>query len=388
MTELALGPGPAGHGAEEDCPPESDPYLKPLDDPCEDRQELGERVVGTHGEPYDVFLVGTVFLDMIFTGMNGPPQPGTELWTSGLGSAPGGIANMAVAMSRLGLKVGLAAAFGDDMFGAYLWRTLSEQEQVCLCSSHRVKGWPTPVTVSMAYAADRSMVTYGEPLPFEEQALVSDPPACRACFIDLDGPLPEWVAGARKNGAVVFGDVGWDPTGEWSTTSLFDRLAEVDVFLPNAVEAMSYTRTSTPEAALEELSPHVPVVVVKAGRQGAYAIDRRTGERVHEPAVEVDAIDPTGAGDVFAASFVLATLSGWTLAQRVRFANLCAALSVRQFSGSLGAPCWHEVGEWFCATGIPADYSFLAPYVPEAHGADRARAHPTVRYADAPPAAS
>lgn len=370
------------HAAEEDCPPDADPYEAPLEDPCEERQELGERAVGTHGEPYDVFLVGTVFLDMIFTGMSGPPQPGTELWTSGLGSAPGGIANLAVAMSRLGLKVGLAAAFGDDMFGAYLWRTLSEQEQVCLCASHRVKGWPTPVTVSMAYAADRSMVTYGERLPFQEQSLVDHAPRCRGCVISLDDELPEWVGAAREKGALVFGEVGWDPSEQWSP-KLFDRLEGVDVFLPNAVEAMAYTRTATPEAAREELGRHVPVVVVKAGKDGAYAMDRETGERVHEPALDVDAIDPTGAGDVFAAAFVLATLSGWTLTQRVRFANLCAALSVRQFSGSLGAPCWHEIGEWFDGADLPAEYAFLASYLPEAHGADRARAHPTVRYADA-----
>ena len=370
------------HPAEEDCPPEADPYEAPLEDPCEERQELGERVVGTHGEPYDVFLVGTVFLDMIFTGMSGPPQPGTELWTSGLGSAPGGIANLAVAMSRLGLKVGLAAAFGDDMFGAYLWRTLSEQEQVCLCASHRVKGWPTPVTVSMSYAADRSMVTYGEPLPAEEMPRITEAPAARACFVDVDADLPDWVTGARAKGTVVFGDVGWDPTGEWSP-ALFDRLSGVDVFLPNAVEAMAYTRTSTPEEALLKLSPYVPVVVVKAGKEGAYAMERATGRRVHVPALRVEAIDPTGAGDVFAASFVLATLSGWDLEQQVRFANLCAALSVRQFSGSLGAPCWHEIGEWFCGSPLPEEYAFLAEYIPAAHGADRERAHPTVRYADA-----
>ncbi|MQA01438.1 MAG: carbohydrate kinase family protein [Streptosporangiales bacterium] len=370
------------HGAEEDCPPAADPYGAPLEDPCEERQEIGVRALGTHGEPYDVFLVGTVFLDMIFTGMAGPPKPGTELWTSGLGSAPGGIANLATALSRLGLKVGLAAAFGDDMFGAYLWRTLSEQEQVCLCTSHRVKGWPTPVTVSMSYDADRSMVTYGEPLPTAQEPKVTDAPACRACVVDLDGPLPEWVTRARQRGTYVFGDVGWDPTGEWST-SLFDRLAGVDVFLPNAVEAMAYTRTATPEEALEQLSPHVPLVVVKAGKDGAYAIDRETGERVHAPAVQVEAIDPTGAGDVFAAAFVFASLSGWSLERRLRFANLCAALSVRQFSGSLGAPCWHEIGEWFCGTGVPPTYDFVAELLPDLHGVDRARAHPTVRYADA-----
>src|SRR3954463_1301856 len=120
-----------------------------LPDPCSEsdagRQLLHPRPRGD--APLDVFLAGPVFMDMIFTGLPGLPPPGTELITDGLGSAPGGIANIAVAMSRLGLSVGLAAAFGEDMFGAYLWRTLSEQEGVGLEHSRRLPGWPTPVTV-------------------------------------------------------------------------------------------------------------------------------------------------------------------------------------------------------------------------------------------------
>ncbi|GLW65268.1 hypothetical protein Arub01_35120 [Actinomadura rubrobrunea] len=45
-------------------------------------------------------------MDMIFTGLPGLPVPGTELVTDGLGSVPGGVADIAVAMSRLDLRVG------------------------------------------------------------------------------------------------------------------------------------------------------------------------------------------------------------------------------------------------------------------------------------------
>src|SRR4051812_10266770 len=178
-----------------DAPPGRPPEPR-LRDPCAEREEAGELLPGG-GEDLDVFLSGTVFMDMIFTGLPGLPPPGTELITDGLGSAPGGIANIAVAMSRLGLKVGLAAAFGDDMFGAYLWRTLSEQEGVRLDLSRRLPGWPTPVTVSLAYDADRSMVTYHRPMPALPEELVGDPPTARTCFLDLDRPVPEWAATMR-----------------------------------------------------------------------------------------------------------------------------------------------------------------------------------------------
>jgi sugar/nucleoside kinase (ribokinase family) len=354
-----------------------------LSDPCSERGAARELLHPGSGG-LDVFLAGTVFMDMIFTGLPGLPPPGTELITDGLGSAPGGIANIAVAMSRLGLGVGLAAAFGDDMFGAYLWRTLSEQEGVGLEHSRRLPGWPTPVTVSLAYDSDRSMVTYHRPMPVQPDQLISTPPTARTCFLDLDHPVPGWAESMRQSGSTVVADVGWDATETWSADVL-DRLGWVDVFLPNAIEAMAYTRTDTPERALAALAERVPVVVVKRGAQGAIAVDATTGERAEAPALPIEALDPTGAGDVFGAAFVYGTLAEWSLLERLRFANLCAGLSVRHHSGSLGSPCWGDIAAFGEAGELPEeilrDYAFVVPYIPEAAPETVARAEPTVREA-------
>ena len=352
-----------------------------LHDPCAERGAAGELLHPGRGG-LDVFLAGTVFMDMIFTGLPGLPPPGTELITDGLGSAPGGIANIAVAMSRLGLNVGLAAAFGDDMFGAYLWRTLSEQEGVGLDHSRRLPGWPTPVTVSLAYDSDRSMVTYHRPMPMMPEELITAPPATRTCFLEIDHPVPDWARDMRGQGTTVVADVGWDSTETWSSDVL-DRLDQVDVFLPNAIEAMAYTRTATPELALAALSERVPVVVVKRGGDGAIAIDRTTGERAEASALPVEALDPTGAGDVFGAGFVYGTLARWPLLERLRFANLCAGLSVRHHSGSLGSPCWGDIAAFGESGELPEeilrDYAFLVPYIPDAAPINVTRAEPTVR---------
>ncbi|HEY7484255.1 MAG TPA: carbohydrate kinase family protein [Streptosporangiaceae bacterium] len=360
-----------------------EPPDPPLDDPCGEREPAGRPLHGGAGPRLDVFLSGKVFMDMIFTGLPRLPPPGAELVTDGLGSAPGGIANIAVAMSRLGLRVGLAAAFGDDMFGAYLWRALSEQEGVELSLSRRMAGWPTPVTVSLAYDSDRSMVTYTRPLPVPPVELVAVAPAAKTCFVEVDRPVPTWAEALRDGGATVFSDLGWDPTESWSAEVL-DRLRLVDVFLPNAVEAMAYTRTSTPEGALDTLAELVPVVVVKRGAEGAIAVDSITGERAEAAALPVEALDPTGAGDVFAAGFAFGTLAQWSLTERLRFANLCAGLSVRHYSGSLGAPCWGDIAAFGESTEVPEevlrDYAFVVPYIPKAADETVTRAEPTLRY--------
>src|SRR3712207_3144154 len=62
--------------------------------------------------PVDLLVTGTVFLDLIFTGLPAAPVGGREIMASGMGSSPGGAANMAVAAARLGLRTGLAAVFG------------------------------------------------------------------------------------------------------------------------------------------------------------------------------------------------------------------------------------------------------------------------------------
>ena len=61
-------------------------------------------------DQYDLFVHGTVFFDVVFTGLASLPVRGTELQASGMGSCPGGIANLAIAASRLGVHTSLAAA--------------------------------------------------------------------------------------------------------------------------------------------------------------------------------------------------------------------------------------------------------------------------------------
>ncbi|WP_105971899.1 carbohydrate kinase family protein [Streptomyces geranii] len=296
--------------------------------------------------PWDVYLTGTVFLDIIFTGLDSAPVRGTESWARGMGSSPGGVANMATALARLGLKTSLAAAFGDDHYGEYCWDALEQGERIDLSTSRTVPGWHSPVTVSMAYEGERTMVSHGHEPPPEEPA-PECPPHARAAVASLTpGVRAPWIAQAAHKGARIFADVGWDDTGRWDLAGLAD-LEHCEAFLPNADEAMRYTRTDCPRKAARALTDHVPLAVVTLGADGAYAVDGRTGETAEVPAIAVEALDPTGAGDVFVAGFVTGTLADWPLADRLAFAGLTAALSVQDFGGSLSAPGWSEIGAWW-----------------------------------------
>ena len=121
---------------------------------------------------FDLLLTGPVFLDIIFTGLSSLPEPGEELWSEGMGSCPGGVANQAIAASRLGLNTTLAAAFGDDAYGEFNRDTIGAQEYVDLSLSRNFPGWHSPVTVSLSTKRDRSFVTHGHAAPLSASELV------------------------------------------------------------------------------------------------------------------------------------------------------------------------------------------------------------------------
>ncbi|MEV7417913.1 PfkB family carbohydrate kinase [Streptomyces sp. NPDC089919] len=343
----------------------------------------------------DVFLTGTVFLDIIFTGLDSAPVRGTESWAKGMGQSPGGVANMATALARLGLRTSLAAAFGDDHYGSYCWDALAQGEGIDLSMSRTVPGWHSPVTVSMAYEGERTMVSHGHeaPPPAGPGPFPDCPPRARAAVASLEpGRGADWIATAAGRGARIFADVGWDESGRWDLAGLAD-LRHCEAFLPNAGEAMRYTRTDSPRAAARALAERVPIAVVTMGEEGSYAVDGRTGESAQVPAIPVEALDPTGAGDVYVAGFLTGTLAGWPLADRLAFAGLTAALSVQEFGGSLSAPGWAEVAHWWRGVralpgGVPpqlAHYGFLEDLLPAealagAPAAARPRAVPTIGF--------
>ncbi|MFC7489494.1 MULTISPECIES: carbohydrate kinase family protein [unclassified Knoellia] len=301
----------------------------------------------------DVFVQGMVFLDIIFTGLAAMPKSGTEVWADGMGSCPGGIANLAVAASRLGLNTSLGAAFGDDDYGEFCWRSL-EQEQVDLSRSERYPHWHTPVTVSVSVGGDRRMITHGHDAPQSATEMIGTVPRARSVLLDLDADRPlghghperQWAEQAAAEGALLFADVGWDPTGKWSPAVLA-QLQHCHAFMPNAVEAMAYTRTDSAHDALYALADLVPLAVVTNGRDGALAIDSASGEEASVPALRVNAIDPTGAGDVFDAGMLVGSLAQWPLLDRMNFATLCSSLAVQEFGGSLAAPGWGDLTDWW-----------------------------------------
>jgi len=86
---------------------------------------------------------------------------------------------------------------------------------------------------------------------------------------------------------------------------------------------------------------HGTMMCVTLGRSGAMIVD---GGHVHyAPAFAVDAVDTTGAGDVFRGAFIYGLLRGDDPPALLRFANAAAAVSCTRRGAMNAVPSLEDV---------------------------------------------
>ena len=110
-------------------------------------------------------------------------------------------------------------------------------------------------------------------------------------------------------------------------------LRHCDILKVDAREAAVITSTSDIETAgsvLHRMGPKM--VIITRGGDGALFYDGARFMQITAP--EVDVVDPTGAGDVFSAAFLVRYIASGNLVAAGRFAVTAAALSTRGFGAS------------------------------------------------------
>lgn len=95
------------------------------------------------------------------------------------------------------------------------------------------------------------------------------------------------------------------------------------------------------------------------GAHGVIAYEHSTGQLTEVPPVNVTAIDPTGAGDVFVASFMASGALDWPIEERLRLAGIAAALSVRTLGGAASAPHPCDITQFLTDESPPGDWSTI-----------------------------
>jgi ribokinase len=269
----------------------------------------------------DVLCADAVFLDLTFTGLPNLPPAGGELFAHDLHVSPGGAAITAIGLARLGLRVAVACPLGTDLAGRTLRELLDAEGVACTDGEAR-----TPVTVVVPFAGDRAMLSYAPPLEVDRASLESFD--ARAVIIALE--RLEVVPDEPFVYAVVA-----DPQADRLAGAVPRNLARARAVLANRSEAERLTGKPNAEAAALALADLVPTAVVTCGPDGAVAA---SGGAVHTAAARpVEAVDTTGAGDLFTAAYVWGDLAGLPLEERLQRAVVYATRSVCTPTATAGA---------------------------------------------------
>ena len=264
-------------------------------------------------------VVGSTNVDLVLP-VPSLPRPGETVLGSAVRRLAGGKGgNQAVALARLGAQVRFVSAVGDDADGTWSLEQLVA-EGVDVGGVARVDAPTGLAVVAVDPAGENSIVVAPG-----ANAHVTAPTTVDAdvLLLSLEVPLSTVSTAAAATRAPVVLNAA--PAQELPA----DLLAEVDVLVVN-------------ESEWEALGGRVPgAVVVTLGSRGCRVLEGR--REVHVPAVPVEAVDTTGAGDCFAAALAYGVARGWQLPDAAVFAGRAAALSVRVAGARAGLPTLAEV---------------------------------------------
>lgn len=113
----------------------------------------------------------------------------------------------------------------------------------------------------------------------------------------------------------------------------FNRLLDerrIDILFANQAEIEALAGVAHLETAVAEVAPRVETLVVTRSEEGALAV--RGNERADVAAEPIEAlVDTTGAGDLFAAGFLLGTARGKSLRDSLRLGAISAAEVIQHY---------------------------------------------------------
>jgi sulfofructose kinase len=250
---------------------------------------------------------------------------------------PGGqVPTALVALQRWGMRTAYIGAFADDAGGLLARRALAAEgvdlsaavirphtrQQVSVILIDQVSGERSV----LSERADGLVLAASE-IPAETLA------ASRALLMDAVG-LEAAVAAARRAraaGVLVVLDTDTPVPG------IGELLALTDVLIVSVGFLERLTGRADLRAALRATAARGPWFVgVTLGPGGAMALVN--GRLRFVPSYRVQAVDTTGAGDVFHAGTLYGVLHGWPVDDSLRFAAAAAALKCERVGGRPGIP--------------------------------------------------
>jgi ribokinase len=292
-----------------------------------------------------VAVVGSLNLDMVVP-VPRHPSPGETVLGGDVFRNPGGKgANQAVAAARLGQPTAMIGRVGRDQEGA----TLIEALEAAEVDASRVVRTPGAATGMALITVDQR----------GENAIVVSPGAnsrvtpqdvdsaqeilgsARVLLLQLEIPLEAVAAAARAaSGTIVLNPAPARPLPR-------SLLESVDVLVPNRSELAVLAGAAAEPVDDDQVAQlaariHGPkAMVVTLGAAGALVVEGGRTDRV--PAIPVEPVDTTAAGDAFCGALADALVRGQPLGEAARWAVRAAAVACTRAGAQASLPSRDEI---------------------------------------------
>ncbi|ARI75949.1 aminoimidazole riboside kinase [Halobacillus mangrovi] len=285
--------------------------------------------------------------------------------------SPGGApANVAVGAARLGANSTFLGKVGEDVLGRFLKKTLTDYG-VNTEAMYMTKDTRTGVVfVTLDEHGERSFDFYIDPSAdryLEESEVKADLLTSHnllhfGSISMIDEPAKSAtttaVREARENGLIV----SYDPNlrlGLWKSAdeakeTILSMLAEADVVKISEEELEFLTGETDIEEGVKLLSSYeIPLLYVTMGAEGSHVYNQEGHTFV--PAMKVDAVDTTGAGDAFVSGILyqlserakpVDQLTIQELEEITRFASVSGALAASTKGAMTALPTKTEVEDY------------------------------------------
>jgi sugar/nucleoside kinase (ribokinase family) len=259
--------------------------------------------------------------------------------------APGGAAsNTTIGCAGMGLNAAFIGCCGDDEIGNYYREALQRFgcEDRLLIHEHEPTGRVLSLVTPDAERTMRTTLGAAAHLrvdTFEAEVFQDVRMVMLEGYALFDHALTRHVASlAAAAGAGLALDLASFEVVEANREVIQELLdGPVSVVFANEDEAKAWAGSI--EAAIEDLSQRCEVAVIKLGAEGAWIVSG--DERIHIPAAEVEqVVDTTGAGDTWAAGFLVAHLRGLPLHYCGKLGAEAAAIVVGQTGAHLSVEQW------------------------------------------------
>jgi len=316
----------------------------------------------------DAISMGELLIDFV------PVTTGTDLLTAtAFHKAPGGApANVAVGLARLGVSSALMGKAGEDGFGRFLVKTLTD-DGVDVGPLRWSRDTRTPLAfVSLAEDAEREFLFYGDiSSGFCRDDVDFDAiEKARLVHFGSIGLIPEpsriatlaAVDAARAKRLDVSFDANlrldlW-PTADAAKEAIHQGIERATIVKLSEEELHFLTNLTDPaEGVRLLLHPGLKLVVVTHGKAGCTFVTPDAHGMV--PGFKVQPVDTTGAGDAFVAGLLAGILEegGPLTPERLtamcRFANAAGALATTKRGAIPALPTRAEVSELVRTNSAP-----------------------------------